>query len=420
VRPIPGNTSGVRCDGARGWANRVRIFGRTAKNRHGLEQSKRTASLGINDQASSFSIRTLRFDEIDASFIDAWKVLEQSALEPNAYLSPAFLLPAVRHLHRGKPPFLLAIFMQDRGHSTLVGLGAFIGLAGTRRFPLPHLVAFKSIHCYATGLLVDTRVAEEAVAALFAYLAGMRSRWHGIDFEDLPLDGPLAAAMLAAAGTQGVKWHRCHEYRRAMLTPHAVDEAYYAAAMQRSGGKDMARRIRRMNELGPVEWKIVRGREIDEAAIQRFLALEDREWARAQGSSLVAAGHDEFFREACAQFLADDRLFFAELTVAGKAIASACNFVSGDCGFAFKIGWDDALSRLSPGIINELWFLQYLQQDRMGLRWMDSGAQEGSFIEKIWAEGRPMASGIFAVSAIGRLVCDLCAAVRRLRAALRA
>jgi hypothetical protein len=72
----------------------------------------------------------------------------------------------------------------------------------------------------------------------------------------------------------------------------------------------------------------------------------------------------------------------------GRPIALKCNLLAGDGSFAFKIAYDETLARYSPGVLLELFNIDYLHC-RSEIRWMDSCAVPGHpMIERLWLDRR--------------------------------
>ena len=61
------------------------------------------------------------------------------------------------------------------------------------------------------------------------------------------------------------------------------------------------------------------------------------------------------------------------LRLNGRRIACKCNFLAGPGSFAFKIAFDEAYARYSPGKLLEVENIR-LAHERPGLEWMDSCA----------------------------------------------
>ena len=131
-----------------------------------------------------FRVRQVQFDELDNETVQSWESLEDRALESNAFLSPRFVIPAMRHL--GKPEELrqtmFALWRRlTRAQSDSFGAGVFAKIAGNRSFPLPHLRAFRSLHSYLAGILVDRNKAEGTLRSFFQFFCNKNATWHGVD-----------------------------------------------------------------------------------------------------------------------------------------------------------------------------------------------------------------------------------------------
>jgi hypothetical protein len=366
---------------------------------------------------------SLQFDVLEhdplllpTGFHSDWQSLEERALEPNFYLSPYFALPAVQHLAAKHSPKIYAVHVLESQVKKLVGL-AILGKSGSRKeFPLPQMVAYHSPHSYLSGFLLDAEYGKQALQCLFEFLQQSRVHGDGIWLQDWQSDSPQGRMIHSVASEAGMVWHSLYSYERAILRPAKVDDEQYRKSLTNAGGKDLERRIRRLKELGEISSRVLWGKQVTEDTIDRFLALEDREWAREQKTSLLAAGHETFLRQVCEPLRDASRMFVAELLLNGDPIASTINFTAGNQGFAFKIGWEQKLAKFSPGIVNELWFMREVNQSCSHLTQIDSGASADSFINKIWPDRTTLSTGIFVSSMRGKLVSraiELARAVKR-------
>ena len=84
------------------------------------------------------------------------------------------------------------------------------------------------------------------------------------------------------------------------------------------------------------------------------------------------------------------RVFFTELCVNHEVIASTSNVVSGNAGFAFKVGWHPGYAKLAPGLLNELELIRHAPTLCAELAYIDSGAAPGSYVDDLVA-GPPLA-----------------------------
>jgi hypothetical protein len=115
-------------------------------------------------------------------------------------------------------------------------------------------------------------------------------------------------------------------------------------------------------------------------------------WKGDEGSSLRSRPDDEaFFRAAVSGFASEGRALFIEVTFDGVPIASMCNFIAGNVGFGFKIGWNPAFRSYSPALINELELIRQGPTNFTDIEYFDSGASATSFINELWLARHRMA-----------------------------
>lgn len=375
------------------------------------------AGTSAADRSAAFRVRAVESGEIDAATHAAWARLEEHALEPNAYLSPHFVLPAVRHLESIRRPIILFV---EKDGVDLVGVGVFTLRGPSRQFPLPHLAAYLSRHSYLSGLLVDKREAEPIVGALFDFVRTHRPRWHGVTFSRRSAEGPLAGALAAAGLSRGIHWHEEYGSQRATLVPAEAGPVYLDTVLKGGRLKGLRRQARRLQEMGRVEWQAMRGSDLPGRAIDRFVELEHLGWKGTEGTSLRSQPEDEaFFREVVDGFKNEGRAWFTELSLDGTVISSTSNFVSGRAGFAFKIGWDPAYTKLSPGMLNEVELIRRAPELFGDLEYLDSGAGEGSYIDEFWAGRRRLTSGLYPTTGLGRRALTIIGAARSVKRQFR-
>jgi CelD/BcsL family acetyltransferase involved in cellulose biosynthesis len=247
----------------------------------------------------------------------------------------------------------------------------------------------------------------------------LRYLWHGVELVDTWGDGPLSDLMKIATTGRGFTQHEWDVRSRAVLIAHGG--SYLPEKTMKARDKGVKRCLRKLEERGRVSWALHRHSQIAEAAVESFLDLEHRGWKGESRTSLRSNALDEaFFREVVAGFGAVGRALFTELKLDDQVIASTSNFVSGQAGFAFKTGWLPDLAKMSPGVLNEVELMRsFLQGPCSDLKLFDSGAAEGSYIEKLWSGRRPLVSNAIALSSMGRSVLRVGYTVRAVKQRLR-
>lgn len=362
-------------------------------------------------------VRTITAEQVDAGLIDAWRRLTERALEPNAYLTPMFVLPALSHIDPGQE--VKIVLIEDAG-GELIGLGVFATRRLVPLLDLHSLKAYRSRHSYLTGLLIDPSCATVAVDAFFGFLSRPGSRWHGVRFDWLGTSDAFSKLLFASADKAGVRWFESERLSRAILIRPTMGKAAMIDRLPSALLKNLRRCQRRLAERGRVEWQLHLGRTLPDRAIECFLELEHMGWKGKAGTSIRArAAHERFFWEMIEKFRARAEVFFTELRLDDQVIASTCNLISGGRGFAFKIGWHTDYAPFSPGMLNELAMLENFHALAPHIDQIDSGAVQGSYIDKLWLDRQELVSGVFATTPTGRLFFWLAPTLRNLRLAAR-
>ena len=112
--------------------------------------------------------------------------------------------------------------------------------------------------------------------------------------------------------------------------------------------QELKRRLRRLKELGRVEFVLTRGYRTE--LMQKYFELEAQSWKGESGTAVLcdknAVGlHDDFARTVAAQ----DALLIYELKLDGKVIAMSINIVYEQRTVFWKTSFDKTYARFSPG-----------------------------------------------------------------------
>lgn len=342
-----------------------------------------------------------------------WQALEARTLEPNAYLSARFVLPALRWLPAAAPVWAVSVHDSSSSGAELRGLGLFQPRAPRPLFPLPHAQVYASPHSFLGGLLLD---AETARPALHCMLEALSRRTSGLRLTHLPGASATARLLQDVMTERGATWHEEAWCQRACIAPCPEWARRWRQHVPASRLRGYERQWRKLAESGEVTWHYLRGDAVCDRTIERFMELEHAGWKGRQGTSLRSdPRHTCFFQQMTRDFRDDGDLFFTELRLSGEVIASTCNLVSGSEGFAFKVCFDPRHARRSPGILNELGFLQGLERPVDRFRAIDSGAEPGSFIEQLWPDRVWLHSGSIALGPLARAAAQAAQAMSRLR-----
>ena len=347
-----------------------------------------------------YSVTRKKYTDIDAAFIREWSSLCNRSAEPNAFLTPDFLIPAAQYLTPGERPRLYCV-RDDRGK--LVGFAPFHGITASKTLPLPHLRTLNTIHSFRSGLLVDSENVDPIITAVVDALA--EDGWFAIEFRNQWLDSPIIGSLIRACEDRKYTWTVKDEDQRPGFSPSRIKDQYFQDHWSKNRRKTAKKNIKRLETLGDWQFRLVHnGPEFDQA-IERFLELEHAGWKAGTGTSLRSRPQQEkFFTSMVRNFAVTNTAFFAELWLNDRVIGSSSNLISGDSVFAFKIGWDPEFAKVSPGTILESKLIQRAPELLEGIRFVDSCSSGDSYVGNIWPERMRVGSGLLTLKRRSRWI----------------
>ncbi|GLK78862.1 GNAT family N-acetyltransferase [Methylopila turkensis] len=352
-----------------------------------------------------------------------WDDLVGRSLEPNVFCEPEFAIPAARGLSAMRDVRFATVWRAAPGEPRrLVALAAVVPLrlSGIR-------AVFSTTHWAYFGALGQPLVADERpAAAIEALFDGLAADGHRVfQFRFLPEHGATAGAIRAALSASGRSFARIDSHARAMLATSLDAEAYLTQSLSSKKLKELRRQLRRLGDDGPVAFVESRSESDVAAAIERFIEVEAKGWKGAVRSALRDNPRQTaMVRSLFAERAARGEARVLELTLDGKTVAIGLVLTSGRRAWFYKIAYDEAFARCSPGVQLTIELTRRLIDDR-GIDATDSTAiANHPMIDHIWRERLELADWVVSTRP-GPARLRLAYAVRaelgrrRLRAALR-
>ena len=365
-------------------------------------------------EAQNLTIDVVRDADQLRGHLSAWQRLVEKSLEPNIFFEPGPFLAALETLPRPGPLAIVLVFAETpAGASELVGFFPFYLTAGGPFGRIRHYRLYTHFHCYLSTPLVDR---DRAVASVDRLLAWIQSKPDGVGlfhFIEVTEDGPVADVLRQRLAARRQPHRFYDRSRRALFRPSDDAEAYVRAALRGKRRKEYRRQLKRLADHGEVRVEIGTTEDGLEAWGDRFLALEALSWKGRSGTALAGdPAHRRFFGRLIEWARTADQLMVLGLTVGGRPIALKCNLLAGTDGggaFAFKIAYDPAFSKYSPGVLLEIETIRALHEMVPKISWMDSCAlPDHSMIDRLWPDRR----------CIARLVIGTAGPVNRIAFAL--
>ena len=308
--------------------------------------SARRAVVARRYAVASFAVEWRELSQLE-SIVDDWRELAARALVPNVFYEPAFALAAAPVFGREVGAVLVW-----SGTAARKLLGFFPARVETRRYglKLPVLVGWTHPFAPFSAPLVEREAAEPVIAAWLAHVAGDAVLPGLLLLPYLPEEGPFAAALAAILRRAQMPAADFNRHTRAQLAPRGNRSAYVEHALGPHQFRQLRRTARRLSELGALLFSTATEPEAVAAATEDFLTLE----ASDRKVKAAAARNDEIrgFVKAAIQGLAAERkVAIDRVFLDGRPIAVAITLRSGDTAWLWKVAYDEALARCSPGVM---------------------------------------------------------------------
>lgn len=355
----------------------------------------------------------------------AWESLAAAATEPNPFYEPFLLGPALAGLAAGLDlEFVLVYGYVDEApavEQVLCGLFPFERRTKIGGLPARHRAGWRHDYCFSGVPLVRRGRERAVVEALLEVLAARRDGGGVVRFDQWPADGALHAALFDALDRRGAATFVRSRASRAYLRPAADADTYLDDALAPKRRKEFGRLERRLAETGEIRFDALTPDGDVGAWLAEFVALEAKGWKGREGTAFAGREPDRVWLEAVVRgAFARGRLEMLALRHGGRAIACKVNFLAGGGAFGFKIAFDEAWARYSPGVLLELENVRRVHAHGV-VGWMDSCADpHHPMANRLWSGRRVYEDFFFALrGGLPALVVSAMPLARWARGALR-
>jgi len=336
-------------------------------------------------------------DEISDEFLLKWRELESNSLSPNLYLSPDFIIPSLLHLSPDIDFIIIGIY-DISTDNTLIGLSVFEIIKPSIKYPFCYLTTYQSCHSFLGGILLHKVDYIECIITLFNYIYSS-TKYNAVEFRNFYLSDKYFNTINEAINKSSFNWHEFYQIERLILYPEKCTADYINNTINKKYYKNLKRKRRSLIKVGDLTFRTVYGRDIGKVNIDNFLYLESSGWKGINKTALNSTNEAKvFFHQLIEGFIENNAVFFTEIYIDDRCIATTCNFSIQNVGFAFKSAYDEEFRKYSPGIINEMYIIENAQSILHDINYVDSGAMPGSYLAKLWKDSYSLKSGMFALN----------------------
>lgn len=361
-------------------------------NGNATERAPKTGVLGAVQEikgdnlvsASDLIARWVSKSECVESLINSCGDLFVNQIWNSPASEPNFLLSAFRHLANDQVKLMVVEHRTTTKKCSVVGL---IPFQKKRIYGLPisSMEVWKHDQCFDSTPLLHKTFATNAWSAACRFLAK-----EGISLLSLDTvsDEPAFQRVLhQSASDLGQTIFYRDRYQRAAFRPAENADAYINSFVSKSVRKKQRRHLRRLSEVGDVEWiqSSPSTSDFDKLASE-FLELEASGWKGRNRTALNSNPNTAQFYRGLIQGLARcGNARFLTLKVAGKPIAMLSDLQIGNSIYAYKTAYDEQYSDFSPGVLAEIENIRNMHCD--GIEYADSCTEaDNSTINRIWGQ----------------------------------
>ncbi|WP_420960623.1 type IV secretion system effector crotonyl transferase BspF [Brucella sp. IR073] len=274
------------------------------------------------------------------------------SIEPNIFVNPRFLAPAMPRLDDRQVRFMV---MRDENETR-----------SRLRFLMPYTierpglaVSAPIIRAWATPFgpqgtpLIDRDDPIGVLEDLFDILSRKHLKMPEVlVLPDMRANGPVAQLIRAIALGRNLPITSIERAERPFLESQMEGDAYLRHAIGSHHRRDYARLWRKLAGQGTLTYSVARSPEEVRRRCEDFLALEASGWKGKRGTAMAVDRYRAAFaREAVNRLAERDLTRIHTLELDGRVIAILIVFVESGEAWTWKTAYDESLSAYSPGTL---------------------------------------------------------------------
>jgi CelD/BcsL family acetyltransferase involved in cellulose biosynthesis len=343
--------------------------------------------------------------------VPEWRTLAAAAGEPNMFMEPMAALPALNYPDTEAVFAVLAWGAAANGQRQLDGM--LLLKPWKRARLLPAAVQSWNYRLRAFGEPLIRSGRERAFWTAMLPQLDELSSVSVLRLAQLHDNSPSTQALRETAADLRRPIYETRRFERAMLRGPA-STGDYLARLPTKLLREAKRRRKRLEELGEVRFHRLPADEDPQPWIDALVTLEAAGWKGRKGVAAASEPHVEVLvRTVLADAHGAGRLDMRRIDLDGRTISMIAHIETGRTAVSFKICYDEAYGRFSPGVLLQM---EYLDRG-LALDWVDSCATPGhTMFDALWLDRRPIVTLMVPCDRpAARFRCALENAARRLR-----
>lgn len=323
-------------------------------------------------------------------YLEAFKDLAASAVSENIFYEHWMLLPALELL-KGENVAIALVSSTDG--KTLHGIFPLEIKSKYHRLPVKYFSMWRHMHCFLSTPIVRSGSEQRCLTTFFDWLFTQTHGRYLFQFEHIAADDLFYDHLMHFIRNNGLKFERVENYQRPALRSLLDGQSYLNASISSKHRKDLRSKLRKLEQIGNIKYELLCESSQLDSWNEDFLNLESSGWKGREDSAMRCRENEAlFFSKITRNAFIEKRLMFFRMTLDEKPIAMRCGFLGYEGAFSFKIAFDEAFAKHSPGVLLELEHINYIQ-NQSDVQWVDSCSMPGSdTLGRVWKENRTISS----------------------------
>ncbi len=329
------------------------------------------------------------------SLICPWNRLMETAVQPNPFFDPDFLIPAFLHFgNRNVSVLVIEAPPRVNEQAAPIVCGLFpVIRKKIYGVPLNGIEIWKHDLCFDCTPLIRRDCAAATLEFVFHFI-GDQLNTGLFSLNTIAGDGDFSRLLTENFFNHDRSVFHRDQFTRACFKPMADANTFINTQVATSTRKDCQRLRRKLEKLGTVQTDQIE--KFDPSWTDEFLAMESRGW-KGQNKTALASNPvtDEFFHDMTQRMFANDKLAVSRTSLDNRPIAMSWDLRHAETAAHFRIAFDESLRDFSPGLILELDNIHRLHASRT--TFVDSCAEPNhSMINRVWRDRVPFQSLVVA------------------------
>ncbi|QOC24073.1 GNAT family N-acetyltransferase [Wenzhouxiangella sp. AB-CW3] len=192
---------------------------------------------------------------------------------------------------------------------------------------------------------------EGVMEVIWAHVRSLSRQWDIFELPGLMSASPTLQALCHSADSDSVSYGLWEAEQSPFITLES-DWEQYLATRSRNFRKDLKRKLRRLENLGPVRLKIISDPIDVLSSLEVAFDIEAQSWKGREGTAMQSNERVcQFYRDLASGLASGGELCLHFLTINGMAIAFDLSIRYDGRLYSIKSGYQDTFAHASPGLV---------------------------------------------------------------------